>query len=201
MMHEAAVKEALAEVQQRQALQQGITMYGQSLGQGAGQGHGQGPGQGMGQGMMPGMGHEMGPGVIKGQLLGQGLIPGLRQGSGPGPGQPMGPGFGQGQGPGFSMGQGQGPLSVSGQQGQATGEPVVDLRNILPELNLGNNSVEDVNANVGDVAHLPCRFPQLSTLHQVSDASESDRKREDTAALGQKKVEYVRTLKKVDKKT
>ncbi|XP_063841028.1 uncharacterized protein LOC135089416 [Scylla paramamosain] len=29
-----------------------------------------------------------------------------------------------------------------------------------------NNTVTEINANVGDVAHLPCRFPQLSTLHQ-----------------------------------
>ena len=64
---------------------------------------------------------------------------------------------------------GQEHIQVAGhiEPWQATGEPMLDLRNILPELNLENNTVTDVNANVGDVAHLPCRFPQLSTLHQV----------------------------------
>ncbi|XP_042209711.1 zwei Ig domain protein zig-8-like [Homarus americanus] len=59
-------------------------------------------------------------------------------------------------------------------QGQPTGDalvtedPVWDIRHILPELNMENNTVTDVKVNVGDVAYLPCRFPQLSTLHQVS---------------------------------
>lgn len=48
-----------------------------------------------------------------------------------------------------------------------TEDPVWDIRHVLPELNLENNSVVDVNVNEGDVAHLPCRFPQLSTLHQA----------------------------------
>ncbi|XP_042209758.1 uncharacterized protein LOC121857720 isoform X2 [Homarus americanus] len=48
-----------------------------------------------------------------------------------------------------------------------TEDPVWDIRHILPEANLENNTVTDVTANVGDVAHLPCRFPQLSTLHQA----------------------------------
>ncbi|XP_071537951.1 opioid-binding protein/cell adhesion molecule-like [Panulirus ornatus] len=47
-------------------------------------------------------------------------------------------------------------------------DPVWDIRHVLPELNLENNTVTDVKVNVGDVAYLPCRFPQLSTLHQVS---------------------------------
>ncbi|XP_045621449.1 transmembrane and immunoglobulin domain-containing protein 1 [Procambarus clarkii] len=49
-----------------------------------------------------------------------------------------------------------------------TEDPVGDIRHVLPELNLENNTVIDVKVNVGDVAYLPCRFPQLSTLHQVS---------------------------------
>lgn len=47
-------------------------------------------------------------------------------------------------------------------------DPVGDIRHVLPKLNLENNTVTDVRVNVGDVAYLPCRFPQLSTLHQVS---------------------------------
>nr|XP_045621453.1 uncharacterized protein LOC123772392 isoform X2 [Procambarus clarkii] len=47
-----------------------------------------------------------------------------------------------------------------------TEDPVGDIRHVLPEVNLENNTVIDVNVNIGDVAHLPCRFPQLSTLHQ-----------------------------------
>nr|XP_053635390.1 uncharacterized protein LOC128690677 [Cherax quadricarinatus] len=46
-------------------------------------------------------------------------------------------------------------------------DPVWEIRHVLPELNLENNTVVDVNVNVGDLAHLPCRFPQLSTLHQA----------------------------------
>ncbi|XP_047487255.1 zwei Ig domain protein zig-8-like [Penaeus chinensis] len=47
-------------------------------------------------------------------------------------------------------------------------DPVWDIRHVLPDLNLENNTFTDVTFNVGDVAYLPCRFPQLSTLHQVS---------------------------------
>lgn len=43
-----------------------------------------------------------------------------------------------------------------------------EIRHILPDLDLANNSVTDVRVNVGEVAYLPCRFPQLSTLHHVS---------------------------------
>ncbi|KAK8750211.1 hypothetical protein OTU49_015309, partial [Cherax quadricarinatus] len=58
-------------------------------------------------------------------------------------------------------------------RGRSTGaavteDPVWDIRHVLPELNLENNTVTNVKVNVGDVAYLPCRFPQLSTLHQVS---------------------------------
>lgn len=179
MMHEAAMKEVLTGVQQRQGL---LSMNRH------GSGHGEG--QGMEQGMTPGMGHEMTPGTVKGDAAGQGMEPGVRQGLVQGQGQGLGqefrqelqgPGFGQrleqGMAPGFGQGfafgqgltQGHVPLSVQGQPGQGTGEPMVDLRSILPQLNLENNTVTDVNANVGDVAHLPCRFPQLSTLHQVSN--------------------------------
>ncbi|XP_071538189.1 uncharacterized protein [Panulirus ornatus] len=48
-----------------------------------------------------------------------------------------------------------------------TEDPVWDIRHVLPELNLENNTVTDVTVNEGDIAHLPCRFPQLSTLHQA----------------------------------
>lgn len=47
-------------------------------------------------------------------------------------------------------------------------DPVWNIRHVLPVLDLENNSVTDVNVNVGDVAYMPCRFPQLSPLHQVS---------------------------------
>ncbi|XP_066968354.1 opioid-binding protein/cell adhesion molecule homolog [Macrobrachium rosenbergii] len=47
-------------------------------------------------------------------------------------------------------------------------DPVWNIRHVLPELDLDNNTVSDVKVNVGDIAYLPCRFPQLSTLHQVS---------------------------------
>ena len=97
------------------------------------------------------------PGYVPGHgvLPGNGQIPGRLQGPLPGPL------------PGALPGQLQGQFQGHQLQGQATGEPNVDLRHILPELNLENNTVTEINANVGDVAHLPCRFPQLSTLHQV----------------------------------
>lgn len=44
-----------------------------------------------------------------------------------------------------------------------------DLRQVLPEANLDNNTVTEVYFNVGEVALLPCHFPQLSTLHQVRE--------------------------------
>ncbi|KAK7071805.1 hypothetical protein SK128_012685 [Halocaridina rubra] len=47
-------------------------------------------------------------------------------------------------------------------------DPVWNIRHVLPALDLENNTVTDVKVNVGDVAYLPCRFPKLSTLHQVS---------------------------------
>ncbi|XP_045136824.1 uncharacterized protein LOC123519527 isoform X2 [Portunus trituberculatus] len=104
--------------------------------------------------------------VRQGQVMLQGL-PGYV------PGHNVVPG--NGQMPGSIPGRLQGPLpgqipgglqGVLPEQGQATGEPNLDLSHILPELNLENNTVTEINANVGDVAHLPCRFPQLSTLHQ-----------------------------------
>ncbi|XP_068244337.1 opioid-binding protein/cell adhesion molecule homolog isoform X2 [Palaemon carinicauda] len=47
-------------------------------------------------------------------------------------------------------------------------DPVWNIRHVLPQVDLDNNTVSDVKVNVGDIAYLPCRFPQLSTLHQVS---------------------------------
>ncbi|KAK4302650.1 hypothetical protein Pmani_025280 [Petrolisthes manimaculis] len=43
-----------------------------------------------------------------------------------------------------------------------------ELRHVLPQVDLENYTVTDIKVNTGDVAYLPCRFPQLSTLHQVS---------------------------------
>ncbi|KAK4327476.1 hypothetical protein Pmani_002032 [Petrolisthes manimaculis] len=43
-----------------------------------------------------------------------------------------------------------------------------ELQHVLPQVNLENYTVTDIKVNTGDVAYLPCRFPQLSTLHQVS---------------------------------
>lgn len=180
MMHEMAMKEALAGVQQRQGLPQGITMYGQGLGQGLDQGDGHGAGQGTAQGMTPGLGPGTGVGFRQdmGAEFAQRLAQGPGQGFGQGLEQGMTSGFGQSfgheQGLGPGLAQGHGALMSQGQPGQATGEPMVDLRHILPELNLENNTVTDVNANAGDVAHLPCRFPQLSTLHQVSGTGGND---------------------------
>ncbi|KAB7504211.1 hypothetical protein Anas_10098 [Armadillidium nasatum] len=45
-------------------------------------------------------------------------------------------------------------------------DPVWNIRHVLPELNLENNSVTDVYYNVGDAAFLPCRFPQYSRHHE-----------------------------------
>ncbi|MPC42431.1 hypothetical protein E2C01_036054 [Portunus trituberculatus] len=111
--------------------------------------------------------------VRQGQVMLQGL-PGYVPGHNvvPGNGQMPGsiPGRLQGPLPGQIPGGLQGVLPEQLQdhiQGQATGEPNLDLSHILPELNLENNTVTEINANVGDVAHLPCRFPQLSTLHQA----------------------------------
>ncbi|XP_063841768.1 zwei Ig domain protein zig-8-like isoform X1 [Scylla paramamosain] len=63
-------------------------------------------------------------------------------------------------------------LAWSRKRGRGAEEPVSDpmweIRHILPDLDLANNSVTDVKVNVGEIAYLPCRFPQLSTLHHVS---------------------------------
>ncbi|CAL4060172.1 unnamed protein product, partial [Meganyctiphanes norvegica] len=48
-------------------------------------------------------------------------------------------------------------------------DPVWEIRHVLPEVDFENNTVTDVSVNVGDLAYLPCRFPQMSTIHnQVS---------------------------------
>ncbi|XP_066968701.1 opioid-binding protein/cell adhesion molecule-like [Macrobrachium rosenbergii] len=46
-------------------------------------------------------------------------------------------------------------------------DPFWEIRHVLPELDLENNTVTEVRINAGEIALLPCRFPQLSTLHQA----------------------------------
>ncbi|XP_064116063.1 uncharacterized protein LOC135221949 isoform X2 [Macrobrachium nipponense] len=46
-------------------------------------------------------------------------------------------------------------------------DPFWEIRHVLPELDLENNTVTEVRINAGEIALLPCRFPQLSTLHQM----------------------------------
>ncbi|XP_018006831.1 uncharacterized protein LOC108664677 [Hyalella azteca] len=45
-------------------------------------------------------------------------------------------------------------------------DPVSNIRHVLPELELGNNSVTDVRFNEGSTAFLPCRFPTFPRHHE-----------------------------------
>lgn len=47
------------------------------------------------------------------------------------------------------------------------GDPVGNIRHVLPELELGNNSVTNVRFNIGSTAFLPCRFPSFPRPHEV----------------------------------
>ncbi|KAF2360582.1 Immunoglobulin V-set domain [Trinorchestia longiramus] len=49
---------------------------------------------------------------------------------------------------------------------RANSDPVSNIRHVLPELELGNNSVTDVRFNEGSTAFLPCRFPTFPRHHE-----------------------------------
>ncbi|KAF2368237.1 Immunoglobulin V-set domain [Trinorchestia longiramus] len=57
---------------------------------------------------------------------------------------------------------------VSAKEIKPTSDPVWEIRHLLPEANLSNNSVTNVTVQVGATAFLPCLFRHLAD-HQVSD--------------------------------